>query len=648
MLKRLREDFRKYSWTLWLVIIFFLGGFVLPDLFTPGTAGKNDVLVVGKKKIRGDDFQKQLSMMLRRYNQQMNDKLNRNFIEQLGIPNQALNTLINSTIIQMVADQYRIKVSAEEVARAIQNSFSQDGRFIGKEQYEEIIRRNQMTVSDFEEDFKKDLRTNKLKEILTSGLTIGQEELYDLYQKDKEEAQLEYISVSPEYIKTDPPVTEAEIRKYYEEHLEEYRSPQKRKGDIVLFKYDDFKDQVAISDQEIADYYLAQKAQFREEGMIKVSRIFLPFDEDNREEVGKEADRVKAELGKVEDIKGRIEAFAERARKISGDDRASEGGDWGTMDWKSFTEQEVTTVNKLSMGEVSNVVGTDTGFSILMVTEKVPARTKPLNEVREVIIDTLSSERVENLVLNRAREVHERAENEGDLKKTAEEMGYPVITSDFVENRGGIADVDMTGRIASVFFNLDPAEISSPVSFYLGVALAQLREIKEPEQLQLQAVEPEVKNRLINEKKIKKLDGEIGDLYRQIARREDSDRLPAYLEGEGLNLSTQTYKPGGRFGSYTPFPGLDRLIFNIDTPLDDFLDPIRLDDDFVFIRIKSREMVDREDFRLDRELFYEEKLNELKDDYFASLIIQKRDEYKITFNKQLYDEIVEYELQRFK
>jgi hypothetical protein len=283
-----------------------------------------------------------------------------------------------------------------------------------------------------------------------------------------------------------------------------------------------------------------------------------------------------------------------------------------------------------------------------MVTEKTPSRTKPLNEVRDIIVDTLTSERVEEEVLARARELHENALNKESLKTAAEESGFPVVSTGFVENRAGIEELDMTGRLSSVLFTLEGQGISDPVPFYLGVAVVQLQDVQEPRQLELAEVSEQIKQRIGKDKKIEQLDREVGAVYRRIQQHKDTESLENYLEGVGLNLESLTYKPGGRLLSYTPFPALDRLVFNIDTPLDVFLDPVRLDDDFVFLRIKTRKIVDRADFINNRELFYEKQLTELKDDYFASLIMQKRDEFEISFNKKLYDEIVEYELQRYK
>ena len=44
MLRTMRNDFKKYSWTLWLVILAFVGGFILTDAFSGKSQGKQDII----------------------------------------------------------------------------------------------------------------------------------------------------------------------------------------------------------------------------------------------------------------------------------------------------------------------------------------------------------------------------------------------------------------------------------------------------------------------------------------------------------------------------------------------------------------------------------------------------------------------------
>ena len=57
MLRTMRNDFKKYSWTLWLVILAFVGGFILTDAFSGKSQGKTGLIYVDDElMVRGEEF----------------------------------------------------------------------------------------------------------------------------------------------------------------------------------------------------------------------------------------------------------------------------------------------------------------------------------------------------------------------------------------------------------------------------------------------------------------------------------------------------------------------------------------------------------------------------------------------------------------
>jgi peptidyl-prolyl cis-trans isomerase D len=441
-------------------------------------------------------------------------------------------------------------------------------------------------------------------------------------------------------------ITDQEISAFFEKNKENYKTEQQRKGDVVLFRSEDFKKEIVIPELEIANYYLKNKDNFREEGKIKIARIFLKFTPDTREQVSKEIDKVQAELRKVAPDK-RIAAFSRKAKEISQDDKAKEGGDYGYTGWKNFTSFEKKTIRKISPGEISNVVGTDKGFSILCVTQKIPPRTKPLDDVKKLISETLLSEKLKKHIKRKADEFYKLIKDKTNLAKAAKDMNYKVTQVDFTNNRAGIKDVDMTGRIATEFFNLTKNEISKPVDFYLGTAVIQLKDIKEPLLQELNMVKDKIKKQLEDRKKTEILKEKSKSIFTQLSKLKNEDEVDSFLKKRKLTMKNNKITHGNQFLSYSNSPGFDKLIFNIDTPLDVFLAPIAMDKDFVIIKIESRELVGREDFKKQKTEFYKKKIENLKNEYFSAIIFQKQSKAKFSFNKKLYDEIVEYQLSRF-
>ncbi|MDY0087145.1 MAG: peptidylprolyl isomerase [Coriobacteriia bacterium] len=129
-----------------------------------------------------------------------------------------------------------------------------------------------------------------------------------------------------------------------------------------------------VTDEEIAKYYEENKTEFEEQTATRASHIL--FDKDDKAT----AEKVLAE------VKGGA-AFDELAKKYSKDPgSAAQGGDLGWSDpARPFVTEFQEALDKLKVGEISDLVETEYGWHIIKVDEKRDERTKPLDEVREQI-----------------------------------------------------------------------------------------------------------------------------------------------------------------------------------------------------------------------------------------------------------------------
>ena len=111
---------------------------------------------------------------------------------------------------------------------------------------------------------------------------------------------------------------------------------------------------------------------------------------------GKKDDEVKA---KAEQVLKEVKAggdFAALAKKYSEDEAsAKQGGDLDFFPKGKMVPEFDEAAFKLNPGEVSDVVKTPTGFHIIKVTDKKPAATRPLDEVRPQIVDQLAWEKAQ-------------------------------------------------------------------------------------------------------------------------------------------------------------------------------------------------------------------------------------------------------------
>jgi len=147
----------------------------------------------------------------------------------------------------------------------------------------------------------------------------------------------------------DPAPTDAELRAYYEQHLEAYKTLEEVRASHIL------------------------KAPARGE---------------QREAAYQELREVRAQL-----LTGEVD-FDELAKKHS--DKAEDHIDLGFFKRGELAEEFELVAFSMNVGEISPVFASPFGFHLMKVTERKPATAKPFDEVREqVLADCLADRQQE-------------------------------------------------------------------------------------------------------------------------------------------------------------------------------------------------------------------------------------------------------------
>jgi peptidyl-prolyl cis-trans isomerase C len=102
-------------------------------------------------------------------------------------------------------------------------------------------------------------------------------------------------------------------------------------------------------------------------------------------------------------LKQQKKDFADVAKARSLDSSAPQGGELGTFGRGDMVAEFDQAVFALQVGEISAPVHTQYGYHIIKVTQRTPARLKPLDEVKEDVRNALISRYVDTLLDNLRR-----------------------------------------------------------------------------------------------------------------------------------------------------------------------------------------------------------------------------------------------------
>lgn len=618
MLKAMRKNVKSLAPTLWFVIAAFIisifavwgGGGMLGE-----GRGRNILATAGNETISTELYVATLRQRLENLQRQFKE-LDIKFIQQLNLPQQVLEQLIQQSLLLQIAKEMGIRASAEEIREKIKSYpvFQEEGKFVGFERYKQILDWNRMPISEFEESLKKEIQIEKVIQVLTAGVAVTPDQIWTNYKNMNESVRMEYVVLEADGIDLEEEPSSEALEDYFAVHKEEYTIPERREGIYILFNSEEMKTEIELSDSEIERYYKDNRSQFQEPEKVRVSRLFLSFEDKDRDRVLSEIQAYAARLKSGED-------FAALAKAHSQDEKAEQGGDWGLFEWKSLADEEQEAVRELSAGDVSEPVTLETGVSLLKVTEKEAARMKSLEEVRSQIVDILRDQKARELADKRAAQLEKNARKQKNLKTAAQKMGYQVQATGLLKEGDPIEDIDPSGLISQELFKLEENAISPLVYTYKGVGIVQ-HEKSEPSRFaNFDEVEPKVKEDLTAELKREKARLILEAVKSELARRS----LEQLAESYGLEYKTsEEHKRGQYLSLIGENQEVDERAFSL--PVETASDPIAFKDGFTLIRVLDRKEVTREEFEKNKASERDSLLEAERNKYFQSLLSKIREQ----------------------
>ncbi len=631
MLKNMRKNVKSLAPVLWFVILAFIVT-IFVDWGGAGRVGggqgSNTIATVGGEKIPLDLYVQNLQQRIEALQQQM-PELDQNFIQQLNIPQQILEQVIQQTLLLQVAADMGIQASNAEIVERVKALpiFQKEGQFIGFDEYQRILNWNRTSTAQFEQGLEKEIIIEKAVKVITSGVTVSADELWENYKKTSESAKLEYLVIPEDKMELSEESSEEELREYFQAHQDDFQIPEKRTGAYVFLSTEELKLEVRLEDAEIEEYYEDNGAQFQDPESIQVSRIFLPL-------ADKEPGMLAAEINDIRERIQQGEDFAELARTLSQDEKAESGGDWGEFEWRRLSPQEQGIIEGLDQGALSEAVEMADGTSLVRVTEKRPAVQKSLEEVKEQIQTILTDQKAQELAEERIALLEKEAKRDRSLEPAGQRLGYALQQTDPLAEGDPILDIDSSGSISRSLFGLEDQEISAPVYTYSGVGLAQLKGIEPSRAATFEEAETDIREDLDLERKKQLALEKAAELRSEL----ESRTFEQVSEAHGFELKTsEEHKREQYLSVIGENSEIDTFAF--DSPLDQLSEPLRYENGFILMRVLDRKEVTQEDFEENRETERQSLLDQKRNMVFASFYAKLREEKKVEPNYGLFFQI---------
>ena len=628
MLKTMRAN--AGSWIIKFLLLAIVVVFIFWGVGSYKSQRNTRLAMVNGETISWDDFNKAYMRMVENLKYQFGDKLDDNMLQMLNIKEQVLNELVNTKLLVEEAHRLELDVTPEELAETIRKMpyFQVDGRF-NNERYHMILNSSRMSPEEFETQQKEAMLVNSLRSLIYSTVKVSVDEALEWFEYNQTAVNIDYALFSPDSYKDIDPSDE-EIRSYFNENKETYRTQPMVKAQYFRFSPDEYRSKVAVSNAAIEAYYNENRESFLEPKTVEARHILIKLPQDPSPEI-LEAKKIEAE--KIMKMAKKGKDFAELAKTYSEGPSKSNGGYLGSFTKGQMVAPFAEAAFSMNSGDISEPVKTQFGWHIIKVEKVTPEKQKTQDEATPEIEQKLAQSQEEALAAGDADLVYDMSYDNDDLKNIADAKGFKLWTTEFFP-KSGPANVSQPTKFADAAFSLEVNEISDIKTIGSDFYIIQLIDEKPSE-----IPEPETVKAKIREDLIKKIQDEK-------AKKEAENvlaRLTASKTDGPASLDKTKFTTTGFFKRNDTIPtiGYEKSIINAafllteNSPFPENI--LNGSKGYYIIRFKERQTPEKESFAFEKDDIIDNLIKNKQTKTFNALIEDLKEKGDISIADTFYN-----------
>ena len=411
-----------------IIIPFALFGI---DSYLSSVGSNVNIASVNGESISSQEFQKTESQLINQIRSQ-DEQTDPNVFQSLEFKKAVLDKLISTKLVNQSVKDSGFYISDKQVGIYISGmpEFQKNGNF-SQDQYDEILKLNNLTPKKFDDSIKNTLGTQQVKDSLSKLIYTPIDKIQHLVDLAYQKRDVSIYELKQDNFKNKIDLSDVALKKVYEESKSSFIRPDQVKIKFIIYSVAGIVPTVKISDKEVKEYFTNNINRYQAKQQRRAKHILFNVGTDMTADEIKKI-QTKA-LSVLSEVKKNPKTFKKNAEKYSQDAESSKnGGDLGFFSRGDMTKAFDDAVFSMSKNQISELIKTEFGFHIVMLTDIKGKQVKfkaVKNQIKGELIFNKALAEYSSNAENFSNTVYEQSDN---LKEAASKFSLKVEDSEWL------------------------------------------------------------------------------------------------------------------------------------------------------------------------------------------------------------------------
>jgi peptidyl-prolyl cis-trans isomerase D len=489
--------------------------------------GRSYVAKIGDTEIQPDTFSQAYNDRLQQLTQQFGHPITAAEANAIGLDRQVLGQLIVQAGLDQLAHRMRLGIPTSEIVQRVLTDphFQTPTGQFDRAMFEAFLQNIGYSEQRFIDEESRDIPRREITDAVSGGLMVPQVYLDAVNQFQNQERSVAYLVLGPDQAGTIAPPAADVLNKYFDDRRIMFRAPEYRKIVTVTVTPAELAKTIQVSDADVKKSYEDNLKQYITPERRHIQQIVFPT-----------MAQAQAASARIKSGVSFATIATERGLKLS-------DIDLGTVPKSGIIDPAVADVAfSLKQGEVSGPVQGQFGVVIVTVLQIEAGETKPLSVVAPFIRDDIALDRAKAKV----QDIHDKIEDAraggATLEEAAQKLNIPVATLDI--DRSGrdasgklVATMPAAGDVINGAFSNDVGVDTYPIEAEGGYVWYEVEAITPARDRNLDEVKAQVEKQWRDDEIAKRLKAKADGLLDKLKGGSTFDAL---ANANGVKLQSSS------------------------------------------------------------------------------------------------------------